>query len=119
MTAEQIAELEKLDINYKDGLERFAGMEGMFLKFLKKFPNDPSFSDLKKYLDEKNVEEAFRAAHTLKGVASNLAMETLYTVSSEITELLRAKKLDEGIEYFPKVAEVYDKIIAFIATLDE
>ena len=46
--------------------------ERLITKFVLKFPGDPSFSQLQSTLEEKNVEEAFRAAHTLKGVAQNL-----------------------------------------------
>lgn len=118
MTAEQAEKFKALNIDIDDALERFAGSDAMYLKFVKKFPGDPSFPDLKKFLGEKNIDEAFRAAHTLKGVASNLAMKELMTVSSEITELLRDKEFDLAVKYFPQVEEVYDKVIAFIATLD-
>ena len=40
--------------------------ERLITKFVLKFPGDPSFSQLQSTLEEKNVEEAFRAAHTLK-----------------------------------------------------
>lgn len=46
--------------------------EKLIAKFVLKFPDDPSFSQLKNSLAEKNTKEAFRAAHTLKGVAQNL-----------------------------------------------
>lgn len=45
--------------------------EKLIAKFVLKFPDDPSFSQLKNSLAEKNTKEAFRAAHTLKGVAQN------------------------------------------------
>lgn len=118
MTEEQIKNLKNMNVDYNDALVRFAGNEAMFLKFFKKFPSDPSFPDLKKYLSEDNVDEAFRSAHTLKGVTSNLAMKELSYVSSELTELLRAKKLDEGKEYFPVVEETYNDMIKFISTLE-
>lgn len=46
--------------------------ERLITKFVLKFPGDPSFSQLQSTLEEKNVEEAFRAAHTLKGVDRTL-----------------------------------------------
>lgn len=52
--------------------------ERLITKFVLKFPGDPSFSQLQSTLEEKNVEEAFRAAHTLKGVAQNLGFTPLY-----------------------------------------
>ena len=36
-----------------------------------------------------NYEDAFRGAHTLKGVCQNLSFDRLYEASNELTELLR------------------------------
>ena len=44
----------------------------MIKKFVFKFPEDPSFNDLKDGLKENDAEKAFCAVHTLKGVCSNL-----------------------------------------------
>ena len=40
-------------------------------------------------MENKNYEDAFRGAHTLKGVCQNLSFDHLYEVSNELTELLR------------------------------
>ena len=58
-------------------------------------PAFPSFSQLQSTLEEKNVEEAFRAAHTLKGVAQNLGFTPLYEATATLTEVLRAGNLPE------------------------
>lgn len=62
--------------------------ERLITKFVLKFPGDPSFSQLQSTLEEKNVEEAFRAAHTLKGVAQNLGFTPLYEATATLTEVL-------------------------------
>ena len=69
--------------------------ERLITKFVLKFPGDPSFSQLQSTLEEKNVEEAFRAAHTLKGVAQNLGFTPLYEAIATLTEVLRAGYLPE------------------------
>lgn len=78
-------------------ISRFAGNEAIYLKFLLKFKNDPNFDDLKKSLEQGDFEEAFKAAHTLKGVSVNLGLTSLYEAASAMTELLRereASKID-------------------------
>ena len=50
-------------------------------------------------------EEAFRAAHTLKGVCLNLGFDELYEVSAEITEKLRGKETAGSEDMFQKVEE--------------
>ena len=49
-------------------LHRFMGNDALFLKFILKFKDDKNYAALKDALDQRNYEEAFKAAHTLKGV---------------------------------------------------
>lgn len=53
--------------DYEDVLKRLYS-EGMIRKFARMFLDDDSYPKLERSLKEENVEEAFRAAHTLKGV---------------------------------------------------
>lgn len=48
--------------------------EALVKKFILKYPCDPSFAQLKDALAAQDWELAFRASHTLKGVAQNLGM---------------------------------------------
>jgi HPt (histidine-containing phosphotransfer) domain-containing protein len=59
------------------------------IRFLGKFLNDKSFEALCTAMEQKNVEEAFRAAHTLKGVSQNLALTKLGRSVERLTERLR------------------------------
>ena len=77
--------------NYDDTLRRIPS-EALVRKFVLKYPNDPSFGQLKDALAAQNWETAFRASHTLKGVAQNLGMEHLYQVSSALCEAVRGSK---------------------------
>ena len=52
--------------------------EALIKKFVLKYPGDPSFEQLRAALDAQDWELAFRASHTLKGVAQNLGMDRLY-----------------------------------------
>ena len=84
--------LEELGADVDNTILRFMGKEDLYLKFLNKFQNDQSFANIEKYLAEENAEEAFKAAHTLKGVAANLGLDPIAGCASEITELLRHKE---------------------------
>ena len=53
-------------------LERLR-MESRIAKYLKLFLSDPSFEELKNAFASQDAKTAFRAAHTLKGVAANLS----------------------------------------------
>ena len=54
--------------SYYEGVIGRMGSEELVKRFALKFPDDPSYFNLEKAIQEQNAEEAFRAAHTLKGV---------------------------------------------------
>ena len=77
-------------------------------KFVLKFLDDNSYANLKEAIAAGNVEEAFRAAHTLKGVCLNLGFDNLYKASSAITEIFRAGELAGAEEAFEEVEKQYN-----------
>lgn len=89
-------------------------LERIVQKFTIKFIDDKSFPLLKESLENENYEEAFRAAHTLKGVCQNLSFDKLYKSSYEMTELLRAKKHSEAKDYFSSVNKDYAETVSAI-----
>lgn len=101
---------EQMGANFDDVLSRL-GSEAIIERFALKFLDDTSFQSLEETLAKKDVKEAFRAAHTLKGVCLNLGFDNLFTVSSELTEVLRAETLEGTDELFEKVKEQYEKTI--------
>lgn len=63
--------------------------EKMVQKFVLKFANDKSYDLLLRSMETEDYAEAFRAAHTIKGVCQNLDFTKLYNSSSELSEALR------------------------------
>lgn len=63
--------------------------ERMVTRFVLKFPSDPSMQQLRDAVAAGDNERAFKAAHTLKGVAGNLSFIALYQAASHLTEQLR------------------------------
>ena len=74
--------------DYEGVLSRLRS-EKMVQKFALKFLKDSSYELLVRSLEEKNYEEAFRAAHTIKGVCQNLGFSVLGDSSSRLTEALK------------------------------
>ena len=60
-------------------------------KFITKFLDDKSFHELCHAMQSGQPVEAFRAAHTLKGVSANLGFDRLLASAGNLTELLRQK----------------------------
>ena len=63
--------------------------DSLVKRFITKFLDDSSYSELCHALEEGQRGEAFRAAHTLKGVCANLGFDQLGASASNMTELLR------------------------------
>ncbi len=76
-------------------LKRFMGNEAMYEKFLKKFTDNSNYSGLEESIRAKDYEEAFKCAHTLKGVSANLGLDPIYKAASDLTEEVRGKANDE------------------------
>lgn len=74
--------------NYDDAIGRLRS-EKLVQKFVLKFLNDDSFQLLNDSVAAGNYEEAFRAAHTIKGVCQNLSFERLQNSSALLTDALR------------------------------
>ena len=68
--------------------------EAMICKFVRMFLQDDSFQILEEALRRGDVKEAFRGAHTLKGVCQNLGFSNLYAPTYTLTETLRAGQLE-------------------------
>ena len=80
-----------LNGDYEEAMGRLRS-ERLVQKFVLKFLDDGSFDLLCRSMESGDQPEAFRAAHTIKGVCANLAFNTLLASSEELTEALREGK---------------------------
>lgn len=90
--------------DYQDAFSRLRSDERL-VKYLLKAKDDGSFKLLKEALDARNMEEAFRAAHTIKGVCLNLSITVLGQSSQKITEALRGR-----VEYGEDLIPLYEEV---------
>ncbi|MDD6616593.1 MAG: Hpt domain-containing protein [Lachnospiraceae bacterium] len=81
----------RLGGNYEEVEGRLMNLR-LIQRFIGKFLQDDSFATLCNSMEEKNLEVAFRASHTLKGVCQNLGFTTLFHSSEALTDLLRHEK---------------------------
>ena len=88
--------------------------ERMVQKFVLKFLADGSYELLLSSTEAENWAEAFRAAHTIKGVCQNLGFDRLYKSSSELSEALRNGFTPEAPALVERVKEDYQQTIQAI-----
>ena len=111
-----LTELRERGCDVDNALVRFLNNEAFYEKCFKKFFADPAFPALGEALRTKNADEAFRHAHTLKGLASNMGLNAVHDLSVELVEPLRAgvysddmlgtyEKLGQEIEMLRTIAK--------------
>ena len=83
-------------------------------KFVLKFVNDGSYDLLLRSMEAEDYAEAFRAAHTIKGVCQNLDFTRLYRSSSELSEALRDGFSPEAPALVERVKADYQQTIEAI-----
>ena len=118
MTIEQC--YQELGGNYAEVCGRLPSQQ-LVEKFARKFLDDQSYAQLTGAMAAGNHDDAFRAAHTLKGVAANLSFTKLRASASELTELLRTPADTIPPEAAPMLEAVtrdYDATVAAIRNLD-
>ena len=75
-------------------LRRFGTLK-YYRKFLRMLPEDDNADRLEQAVEAEDYEEAFRCAHTLKGLAATLELKGLSNAAVYLTEELRHPPYDE------------------------
>lgn len=100
--------------NYDDVKKRLLNEERI-IKYLRRFCEDPTYADLTAYLAADNRTDAFRAAHTLKGLCANFGMETLGEPAFHLCEALRNRETKEVVSgWYEQVSEAYGTCVEAI-----
>ena len=104
--------------DYDDAMGRLRS-EKLVNKFVLRFLDDKSYDLLCDAMEAENYEEAFRAAHTIKGVCANLAFTGLGRSSGELTEALRHGRAPGAEGLAEQVKEDYRRTVEAIRAYRE
>ena len=100
---------EAMGGDYEDVLKRLMN-EARIQKFALMFKKDPSMSQLTQAMDAGVVVFVFRVAHSLKGICANLGFQSLFEVSYDISEALRAGDMEQAKVMWPGVQAGYARV---------
>ena len=89
--------------NVDEALVRCLNNETFYLTLVNKALQDPVFDRLKETCESGDLDKAFDAAHSLKGMMANLALTPILRPVEKITELLRSRTV---MDYAPLVTEI-------------
>lgn len=111
---------ETYGADYKTTMTRFLGNEALYLKFLDMLFKDDNYDKLGAALKAENYEEAFNAAHTLKGVVGNMGLTPFFNAVCDIVEPLRQGKRETDYMALYKILQTeYEKAYKFRDRLNE
>ena len=76
-------------------MRRFSGDEKLYRACLRDFLDDPTMDELSRAIEQEAWDEAFTAAHALKGLAGNMGFVPLFHAIAELVVLIRAGRIRE------------------------
>ena len=100
----------KLNGSYAEAKTRLMN-DTLIDRFIRRFPSDPSMQLLRDKVKEGSNAEAFRAVHTLKVVAANLAFTRLQQEASALTELMRDQVTPADPQMMAAIEESYQLVL--------
>ena len=102
--------LRQFGADVDSGLGRCMNNEAFYLKLVEKAAGEAAFGKLSDALAAKDLDTAFEAAHSLKGVAGNLSLTPIYDPVAEITELLRSRTDMDYTELLNRILAKRDEL---------
>ena len=104
-------------INEEEGKKRVMNNGKLYAKLLTKFKDGTNLDDLVSSAEAQDWDKAQAAAHTIKGVAANLALTELFNQSLDVETQIKGKSLNPGSldnlkTCFTETLNAADKVIA-------
>jgi len=93
--------------------------DALIIRLVRKYLDDANVQKLEESIAKKNYEDAFSAAHTLKGITANLGFDKLAESSTAITEALRAGEYEHLDEMLARVMEDQKKVVVAIQAVED
>ena len=97
-------------VNIDEASERFMGNYLFMDKCFRMFINDKNFIKLKDAVYNNNIEEAFIAAHTLKGVCGELSIYKLGSIVCQMSYMLKGGDIKSASEIMPEALYEYEML---------
>ena len=102
------------ETDIEGALHRLSGNESVYLSCLAMFLDDPTTKDLGDAIYAKNWDDAFTAAHALKGVAGNMGFIPLFHATAEIVVFIRDGKINDVEASYRELLQCHQKITTMI-----
>lgn len=109
---------QELGFPYEELVARFSGNEKLAERFLKKFVEDKTYGALCQAIEEDDYAKIEGFAHTLKGVAANLDLQSIFHYAEAVVKAVRQKQYSEIPPLFELLQQSYEQVIFVLKQLD-
>jgi chemotaxis protein histidine kinase CheA len=116
MNAKQVQVLTAIGADVSGALHRMGGSEAVYEICLKSLQRDTTIQAMNDAIERAAWQDAFSAAHTLKGMIGNMGFAPLMEDVCRLVELLRA---DQTAEITEPTAQVNRRYEAMLTAIDE
>ena len=110
MNTRLVENLARCETDLEGAMRRFADDEELYITCLDAFLLDPTKDELDDAIQARLWDEAFTAAHALKGLAGNMGFIPLFHATGELVVLIRAGRISEIGESGRQVRKCFDEI---------
>jgi len=76
-------------LDAEEGLKRLGGNKKLYCKLLNSFLSQPTYGELRSFVESGDLEKARASAHALKGMAANLSLKALYEAVAALEAILK------------------------------
>ena len=114
MNSQLLYSLVSCETDVDGALRRFCGDEALYISCLGAFLEDRTLYALDDAIELHAWDDAFTAAHALKGLAGNMGFIPLFHSVGELVVLIRSGRISELAESYRQVRRCYDEIVAAI-----
>lgn len=106
--------LLRCETDLDGALHRFMNDEEFYVHCLCSFLTDRSMPDLEEALAARSWDEAFTAAHALKGLAGNMGFVPLFHAAAELVVLLRSGRTGAIGDSYLELKRCYEDLFRVI-----
>lgn len=107
-------DLKRIGVDVDGTVSRFMDNSDIYIKFLKRFPDEDRFTPVKAAAAENDFDKLNRTAHKLKGVSANLGMTALSEAAHKIELKAKEGSLDGVDGDMETVEKLYNEVCRII-----
>ncbi len=110
MNHELLRRLSRCETDIDSALRRLSGNETLYCHCLNAFLQDTTILELNEAIQTQAWDEAFTAAHALKGLAGNMGFIPLFHATGELVVLIRNGKIKEIDPSNQRLRGIYNEV---------